>query len=261
MGTAELINEAIAVMASRPAVFSAQDVADYADLANSSDAVADALRAHCNSGTVLLLDEVKGCGSQSRYYLGNDHAERWWVDSTLRWARAGVRQLATPKLAGEMSLAFDVQQWDVAPRSLLSAGRRFSLVADGSQPDTFVFPWVAVACVNPGSAKWLCSCIDHLRQQVWSGELLHRFPDVSLREKVEQILATLTGREADILKGRMGIESGQSATLEQLGRKHGVTRERIRQVEKKLGASSVTLHARNVCGSHSRWISCDPAAG
>ena len=231
MDTAEIINEAIAVMAGQPSVFSAQDVADYADLDSSSDAITDALRVCCSSGAVLSLDELKGEGVRSSHYLGRDQAERWWVDSTLRWARAGVRQLPTAKLAGELSMAFDVQQWTVVPRRLVSAGRRFALVADGGKPDTFVFPWVAVICANPGSAKWLRPCIGYLRGQTASGELQRRFSDVSLDEAVGQILTTVTEREADIIRSRIGIENGQRATLEQLGRKHGVTRERIRQVE------------------------------
>ena len=235
MGAAELINEAITVMAGRPTVFSAQDVADYADLDGSSDAITDALRVCCRSGAVLSLDELQGHGARSKHYLGRDQAERWWVDSTLRWARAGVRQLPTAKLAGEMSMAFDVRRWTVVPRLLLSAGRRFALVADGGESDTVVFQWVAIICANAnlGSAKWLRPCIGYLREQTASGEFQHRFPDAILNEAVEQILTTVTEREADIIRGRLGIENGRSVTLEQLGRKHGVTRERIRQVEAK----------------------------
>ena len=233
MDTTELINEAITVMAGRPSVFSAQDVADYADLDSSSDAITDALRVCCSSRAVLSLDELKGQGVRSSHYLSRDQAERWWVDSTLRWARAGVRQLPSAKLAGEMSMAFDVQRWTAVPCRLLSAGRRFALVADGSKPDTFVFPWAAVICANLGSAKWLRPCIGYLRGRTASGELQRRFSDVSLNEAVGQILTTVTEREADIIRSRLGIENGQRATLEQLGRKHGVTRERIRQIEAK----------------------------
>ena len=233
MDVDELINEAITVMASRPSVFSAQDVANYADLDSGLDAVGNALQARCRRGEVLLLDERKASGEHSRHHLSREQAERWWVDSTLRWARAGVLQLPTAKLADEMSMTFDAQRWSVVPHRLLSVGRRFALVADGSQPDTFVFPWAAVIRASPGFATRLHPCIVYLREQVLSGEPQHRFSDINLRDAVEQILATLSNREADILKGRLGIENGQSLTLEKLGRKHSVTRERIRQVETK----------------------------
>ncbi len=54
-----------------------------------------------------------------------------------------------------------------------------------------------------------------------------------LREKVEEVLATLTPREACILRLRFGLQNGRSYTLEEVGQKFGLTRERIRQIEGK----------------------------
>ncbi len=54
-----------------------------------------------------------------------------------------------------------------------------------------------------------------------------------LRECVEQVLATLSPREARILRLRFGLENGHSYTLEEVGHKFGLTRERIRQIEGK----------------------------
>ena len=52
-----------------------------------------------------------------------------------------------------------------------------------------------------------------------------------LREKVEDVLSTLTPREARILRLRFGLHNGRSYTLEEVGRKFGLTRERIRQIQ------------------------------
>lgn len=57
--------------------------------------------------------------------------------------------------------------------------------------------------------------------------------DNLLREKVEEVLATLTPREARILRLRFGLQNGRSYTLEEVGQKFGLTRERIRQIEGK----------------------------
>jgi RNA polymerase primary sigma factor len=54
-----------------------------------------------------------------------------------------------------------------------------------------------------------------------------------LREKVEEVLDTLPPREARILRLRFGLENGRSYTLEEVGQKFGLTRERIRQIESK----------------------------
>jgi RNA polymerase primary sigma factor len=57
--------------------------------------------------------------------------------------------------------------------------------------------------------------------------------DNLLREKVEEMLSTLTPREARILRLRFGLHNGRSHTLEEVGQKFGLTRERIRQIEGK----------------------------
>ena len=54
-----------------------------------------------------------------------------------------------------------------------------------------------------------------------------------LKEQVDEVLHTLTEREARVLVLRFGLEDGRSRTLEEVGREFGVTRERIRQIEAK----------------------------
>lgn len=53
------------------------------------------------------------------------------------------------------------------------------------------------------------------------------------RQIVEDVLATLSNKEADILRMRFGIGADRAMTLEEVGQHYGVTRERIRQVENK----------------------------
>jgi len=52
-----------------------------------------------------------------------------------------------------------------------------------------------------------------------------------LRDHIEEALATLNPREVRILRMRFGLQNGQSYTLEEVGKKFGLTRERIRQIE------------------------------
>jgi len=58
-----------------------------------------------------------------------------------------------------------------------------------------------------------------------AGHLLH--------EQIEDMLDTLTEREREVLHFRFGLEDGHSYTLEEVGKKFNVTRERIRQIEAK----------------------------
>ena len=54
-----------------------------------------------------------------------------------------------------------------------------------------------------------------------------------LKEQLEEVMNTLTPREAKVLKLRFGLEDGKARTLEEVGREFMVTRERIRQIEAK----------------------------
>ena len=54
-----------------------------------------------------------------------------------------------------------------------------------------------------------------------------------LKEQLNEVLSTLTDREAKVLRLRFGLEDGRSRTLDEVGKEFDVTRERIRQIEAK----------------------------
>ena len=54
-----------------------------------------------------------------------------------------------------------------------------------------------------------------------------------LKEQLEEVMQTLTPREAKVLRLRFGLDDGKARTLEEVGREFDVTRERIRQIEAK----------------------------
>ena len=54
-----------------------------------------------------------------------------------------------------------------------------------------------------------------------------------LQDQLQSVLATLSEREASVVRLRFGLTDGQPRTLDEIGQLHGVTRERIRQIETK----------------------------
>ena len=54
-----------------------------------------------------------------------------------------------------------------------------------------------------------------------------------LREQLDEVMQTLTPREAKVLRLRFGLDDGKARTLEEVGKEFDVTRERIRQIEAK----------------------------
>ena len=60
-------------------------------------------------------------------------------------------------------------------------------------------------------------------------ELIHE----SLRTEIERALETLTPREADVVSSYFGLNAGHAMTLEEIGEKFDLTRERVRQIKEK----------------------------
>ena len=54
-----------------------------------------------------------------------------------------------------------------------------------------------------------------------------------LREKVEEVLSTLTPREAEVINLYFGLNSEKALTLEEIGARFNLTRERVRQIKEK----------------------------
>ncbi len=57
--------------------------------------------------------------------------------------------------------------------------------------------------------------------------------NIMLKKQMEEVLDTLTPREARVIRLRFGLDDGRSRSLEEVGSEFGVTRERIRQIEAK----------------------------
>jgi RNA polymerase primary sigma factor len=63
-----------------------------------------------------------------------------------------------------------------------------------------------------------------------------------LREKIDQVLETLTAREREIIKLRYGLKDGYTYTLEEVGRKLKMTPEAVRRIE---GRAVAKLQSQN----------------
>ncbi len=235
--TIELINEVIDRLAHQPAAFSASDlaldVAAFADLENAEYVIADALCWQCGQKTILPLDEPKDSSPSCNLYIGSRLVEQWWTNRTIRWAKAGVSRLTQAGLAREIAQAFEGYNRSVVPASVLDVGRNWGMVADSNEPDVFVFPWSIVLQTNPQCVTWFGQCVEQLSHAFSPEALPSGRANTDLEAVCDRILGGLTNREASVMRGRLGLETGKTFTLEQLGNCYGVTRERIRQIEKK----------------------------
>ncbi|MFI5323190.1 MAG: RNA polymerase sigma factor RpoD/SigA [Thermodesulfobacteriota bacterium] len=90
---------------------------------------------------------------------------------------------------------------------------------------------VYLDAVNPNTVEGKNSFIDFIPDtRPATDTLLAR---VSMTEKIEEALSSLTDREEDILRMRFGIGYDESYTLDEIGNRYSLTRERIRQIERR----------------------------
>ena len=229
----EQIDMAVELLARRPLVFSTQDISDYAGWEGLEDTIEANLR---ENESVLSIAEPGNGDAVICNYLGTHVAMEWWVNHTIRWARAGVDCLSPVQLARSMSLAFDHRQWRAPPSRLLALGQDSLMITDGCAPGTFVSPWAALLRGNPPLVSMFRSMHSSGAHASWS--------PLTLNTAVDQALDRLPKRDASIVRGRFGIGSLEPATLEQLGSVHGVSRERVRQIEaralRRLGSSPLS---------------------
>ncbi len=76
-------------------------------------------------------------------------------------------------------------------------------------------------------------CIVDILEDESSASPEDEFLIQAVKEEIEKVLKTLQPREAEILRLRFGLKDGTVHTLEQLGQIFGITRERVRQIEKR----------------------------
>ncbi|MDY7090173.1 MAG: sigma-70 family RNA polymerase sigma factor, partial [Actinomycetota bacterium] len=69
------------------------------------------------------------------------------------------------------------------------------------------------------------AAVDHTQQGAGAAQ-------GELRSEVEIVLATLSERESAVIRLRFGLDDGRQRTLDEVGREFGLSRERIRQIEK-----------------------------
>ena len=246
------IADAVKVLLDRRLVFSVQDAAEYASLEGQEDAIGAFLNRPTMDGSILRLDEL-GTVRPTRLYTMRRLVERWWSVQTLRWARTGLDSLSSSQLARKMSVSFlppDVEPWESPPRSLVDVGRRWAMVDDGWVHGTFVFPWASVLRSSPKAMMWFPLLFPVDSSSSWEEAL---FPDISsgqtwseawdttsflwrddsLSNSLIEITNLLPDSHADVLRCRLGITTGRPMTLEEVGVRRGVTRERVRQIQIK----------------------------
>src|SRR5262252_8403277 len=134
------------------------------------------------------------------------------INKVIRTSRALVQELGREATSEEIAKQMDIPVWKMR-KVLKIAQQPISLETPiGEEEDSHLGNFIEDrGVVSPADAVI----------------------NINLKEMTEEVLNTLTPREERIIKMRFGLEDGTERTLEEVGQRFGVTRERIRQIEAK----------------------------
>src|SRR5262245_41456344 len=134
------------------------------------------------------------------------------INKVIRTSRALVQELGREPTSEEIAKRMDIPVWKVR-KVLKFAQQPISLETPiGEEEDSHLGDFIEDrGVVSPADAVI----------------------NINLKEMTEQVLNMLTPREERVIKMRFGLEDGTEHTLEEVGQRFGVTRERIRQIEAK----------------------------
>jgi len=168
------------------------------------------------------------------YFVPEAVLFRWFIGLNLRLARADKSRLSWRQTTVALSSLRMDGQWSNLPAEVIDFGKRLGLVVTALAPDVLVFPLAhAVSCLSSldtGTAGMLLKSLEDSEQR---GAAISQ----SEWDSVQSGLSQFKARTAEIVAVREGLTPGGSETLEQLGNRMGLTRERIRQLERNFWAS------------------------
>lgn len=223
------VEDAISLASSRYPVFSVPVVAEIAGIDVDNIAVGGTVADWVTNGS---LTEVSKTDEGDALLTPTVTIERWWIQTVLRWHRLGIRALGPRDLAMAMRGSFGDFVKESPPIAIMNVGVELGLVALTYDQQSFTSPWVNLIDAVDTVRDWLKDAArsdtprDSFRQ---SPDKPHSPDETSLWC---QILETLDLKQRQVLEMRLGLAGGQRHTLEAIGDSVGLTRERVRQLER-----------------------------
>lgn len=169
---------------------------------------------------------------------------KWFVWLNARLALAGVFRLSEASLLRCVCSLRQEGYWAKVPDQFIEIPAQLGLISASPNPSQFVFPlaWV----ISKTDRTLIGRCIG-LMQIMVDSRIRREYLD---KLKVDRILESFPDRVGFVIKEREGLLGDKRRTLEEIGRDLGVTRERVRQIEKRFWDS---LSGKTRAGRRSNW--------
>ena len=160
---------------------------------------------------------------------------RWFCRFTIRLAQAKALSLVKEAVLPQHQLALAMSSlrlhgsWDSPPPEAVRFGQQFGFVGLAWTPGLYVFPLARILSFIPlvrfGIDSTTLEDLADLRKE-------HPLPDDEITVvQVQEVLSNFDAQTTYVMQAREGLSLAGRQTLEQIGAKRGVTRQRIQQIE------------------------------
>lgn len=190
----------------------------------------DAKKILSNDQRFISLSEKS---SEEKYFISSNSLYKWYFNLSIRLAYLGIFRLSNNQLARFFSTKRREGQWQQMPHRALALGGKYGFVAESWSPTICVFPLARVISFilqklggfEKGGRSENLNC-----QEIQDEAACRAYMKTPFKKKLSDALSNFNKKKIEFLIEREGLFGKSPQTLEQIGRKKGVTRERVRQV-------------------------------
>lgn len=209
------------IFAQYPRYFALEELLNFAD----SDSTNKILR------SALLADprfvQLSEGNSTERYFIPKKSLFQWFCQLSLRLAAAKQARLSKRKVAMLMSSLRTDGRWDIPPARCIELAQHFGFIGPAWVADQYVFPMAHILSFTQDPTKVASIVMENFTAEGGT----HRAFEQLAQELTQDGLSKFTGRQRYIIQAREGLLTGRRMTLQRVGDRLGVTRERVRQIE------------------------------
>ena len=252
MDTDEIAN-VLNTFAQWPRSFKLEELLDFVELPINQQTLESAL---LSDSRFICLDSEP---MDERHFISKTTLFRWFSNLNLRLAQIRKFRLNEHQLALAMSCLRRNGRWHIPPTQAMQFGKRLGLVGSAWIPDQYVFPLARLLSFSLMSVDRsilqdiLQDFAEMARLSIPFGRLQQESLQV-LQEALQEVLSRCSNRELYVVKAREGLLTGTEMTLEQISCHLGMTKERVRQLEKKFWQQVLGLKQRPDNPFMRRWL-------
>ena len=203
-----------------------EDLLNYAKPDLDSELLKHAL---LNDSRFILLNKEN---SYKKYFIPKRRLFQWFCQLNLRLAKVKQFRLSKHQLAILTSSLRIRERWDTPPIEVIQFGEQFGFIGTTCTENQYIFPLAYILSFM--SYRLSEATVKYIIKEIPSDIIDANFSFRPLAQKlIQEKFSCFTYRECYVVKAREGLLTGKKMTLNSIGLRFGITRERVRQIESK----------------------------